>query len=85
MAREGLREALPGAFRQVMQNFEPVILHNIKVSTDGDTQFVDITVQRIEKSDPLRGMIFIVFTDVPVLVEQVAVNPKTRKRSSTGR
>ncbi len=82
MAREGLRESLPGALRKAMQNFDPVIVRNIKTEINGGASFVDVTVQRIENPLPLMGMIMVVFADVPALEEQDAVNPKTGKRRS---
>jgi len=83
MAREGLRQALPGAFRKAMQNFDPVLLRNIKIGINEGIQFVDITVQRIDSPDTLRGMIMIVFSDVPVIPENNLVNQKSGKRSSS--
>ncbi len=85
MAREGLREALPNAFRKTMQNFEPVIVRNLKVGTNGGSQLVDITVQRIESPDSIRGMVIVVFTDVPAMVEHDPENLKEGKRRLTGR
>ncbi|MCX6223255.1 MAG: PAS domain-containing protein [Bacteroidia bacterium] len=85
MAREGLRQVLPGAFRRAMQNFDAVIVRNVKVGTNGGTQFVDVTVQRMENPDPVRGMILVIFNDVPDVVEHDVLNPKTGKRSSPGR
>jgi two-component system CheB/CheR fusion protein len=64
MAREGLRDALPGAFRKVLSNFDQEVLHHIKVGTNGGTQLVDVTLQRIESPEPVRGMIMVVFKDV---------------------
>ena len=77
MAREGLRHELPAAFRKVTQNFEPVVLPNIKIGTNGGTQFVDVTIQRIESPDALRGMIMLVFADVPARI--VDTKAKTKK------
>jgi len=85
MAREGLDHELPGALRKAMQNFDAVIVRNIKIGTNGGTHFVDITVQRIENPNSIRGMIMIVFTDVSTVVEHDVANPKKRQRSSTGR
>jgi len=85
MAREGLDHELPGALRKAMQNFDAVIVRNIKIGTNGGTHFVDITVQRIENPNSIRGMIMIVFTDVSAVVEYDVANPKKRQRSSTGR
>ena len=80
MAREGLREALSGSLRKALLNFDPVIVRNIKTVTNGGARFVDVTVQHIENPVPLRGMIMVVFADVPALDEQDAVNPKTGKQ-----
>src|SRR5665647_3432054 len=85
MAREGLRQALPDAFRKALQNFKPVIERNIKMGSNGSTHFVDITVQCIESPDAVRGMVMIVFTDVPGMIELEVPGSKTGKRSSTGR
>jgi two-component system CheB/CheR fusion protein len=85
MAREGLQQVLPGAFRKALQHFDPVILHNIKVGTNGSTQFVDITLQKIENPESIRGMVLVVFKDVTVRPEQELINSKTGKNRPTGR
>ncbi len=85
MAREELRQALPGAFRKAMQNFDTVKLHNVKLRNNGSTQFVNITVQRIENPIAIRDMVMVVFTDVPAVVDYNAKKTKTEKQSSTGR
>ncbi|NEW81381.1 MAG: PAS domain-containing protein [Mariniphaga sp.] len=85
MAREGLRQALPGAFRKALQNFHPVVERNIKMGSNGGTHFVDITVQCIEAPDSIRGMVMIVFTDVPAMIEIENPGPITGKRGSSGR
>lgn len=85
MARDGLREVLPIAFRKAMRDIEPVIVRNIKVGTNGGSQFVDINIQRLESPLSLRGMIIVVFTDVPPISEYDSKNPKTGKSSRAGR
>ena len=85
MAREGLRELLPGAFRKAMQNFDAMIVRKIKVGTNGGSQYIDLTVQRIENPNSLRNMIIVVFTDVDATSQVDLVNSKTGKRSSKGR
>ena len=64
MAREGLRNELPGAIRRAKQNYDAVKLLNLKVGTNGGTQLVDVTLQLIEKPDAIKGTIIIVFNDV---------------------
>lgn len=65
MAREGLNHELPGAIRKAMENFEPVIMNKIKVGTNGGTQLLRVTIQQIEKPLALRGMVMLVFSDLP--------------------
>jgi two-component system CheB/CheR fusion protein len=65
MLRDGLQNEFPSAFRQVVMKKEPVTLHNIKVGTNGGTQYVNVNIQLIEKPEALNGLFMIVFTDVP--------------------
>jgi two-component system, chemotaxis family, CheB/CheR fusion protein len=86
MARDTLRQELPGAFHKAMKNYDAVILRNIKVGTNGDTQFVDVTVQRIEYPESIKDMVMVVFKDVPEIIPgHLFVDPKTGRRSSTPR
>jgi len=67
MAREGLRNELPTAFRSAMKNFNKVVLRDIKVETDHAIQYVDVTIQQIEKPLTLKGKILMIFANVPNL------------------
>ncbi len=64
MAREGLRYELAGAFQKALRRKGSVMLHGLKIETNGGEQFVDLTVQRLEEPGPLEGLVMIVFTDV---------------------
>ncbi|MFH6971576.1 chemotaxis protein CheB [Flavobacterium petrolei] len=83
MAREGLRNELPGAFRKALQSFEPVYIDNIKIVENGGFHFINLTVQQIESPDALKGMIMVVFTDIPTSTESVSGTSKSRKQSAT--
>jgi two-component system, chemotaxis family, CheB/CheR fusion protein len=85
MARPGLREVLPVALRKALQNFDPIIVRNVIVGANGGTHFADVTVQRIETPDSLRGMVIIIFMDLPVVIENDHKDFKTGKRRSSGR
>jgi two-component system CheB/CheR fusion protein len=85
MAREGLRDVLPSVFRKAMLNYDATVIRNIKVGTNGGTQYIDVTVQRIENPEAIRGKIMVVFTDVPAPFEAEGEIPNSRKRISTGR
>lgn len=80
MAREGLREILPGALRKASQNYDPIKFADIKIGSDSDSHFVNLTVQRLEAPVPLRGLIMIVFHDLPG-----TALPKSEKKKTSGR
>ncbi len=63
MAREGLRAALPGAFRQAFRRQMAVTLRHVNVRTNGGKQAVDVTVQPLAEPEALRGMGLILFAD----------------------
>lgn len=79
MAREGLREILPGTLRKASQNYDPVKYPDIKIGSDSDFHFVNLTVQRLEAPVPLRGLIMIIFNDV-----LEAVQHKSEKKKPMG-
>lgn len=70
MLREGLQTEFPMAFRKAVLNKTSVVLNNIKVGTNGGTQFLNVNIQYIEKPDPLRGMVMIIFSDLKKRIEQ---------------
>jgi two-component system CheB/CheR fusion protein len=77
MAAEGLRNELPIAFRKATQNYDKVILRNIRLS-DKDNRYADVTIQQIEKPLPLKGRLLVIFTDVPE-TDIIIVKPKRGK------
>jgi two-component system, chemotaxis family, CheB/CheR fusion protein len=79
MARVGLLNELAGAIRKAKQNYEPVILRNIKIGNNGGTQVVDITFQANEKPDVIKGTIMIVFADVTSIPKPNKAKLKTGK------
>jgi len=64
MLRDGLRNDFPAAFRQALMKKELVQLRNIKVGTNGGTQYLDVTIQWIDKPEALAGMVMIIFKDI---------------------
>lgn len=83
MAREGLRNELPEALRKAKQNDGPIKLYHLTIGTNGGSQIIDVTLQRIEKPLALKGMIMVVFTDVNELNPSTTVkSKKTIKRST---
>ena len=65
MARDGLRMELGSALNQAARQEEPVVFHGLKVGTNGGTQLVDLTVQKLGAPSPLQGLLMVVFRDLP--------------------
>ena len=76
MAREGLRFDLGSAFQKAIRQQEPVTVKGLKIGSTERTQLVDITIQKVDKPEALRGMVMIVFAEVTAELE------KKRLRSS---
>jgi two-component system CheB/CheR fusion protein len=65
MAREGLRSDLGSAFQRAIRLKETVIAKSLTVGKNSEAHTVDITVQLVDEPEALRGMVMIVFRDVP--------------------
>jgi two-component system CheB/CheR fusion protein len=85
MAKDGVSQALPAGFRKAMQNFETVVVHNVRIGANGTKQVIDITVQCIESPDSIRGMIMVIFTDIPGSAPSGKNNLKNRNLSPSGK
>jgi len=83
MLRDGLQNEFPSAFRQVIIKKEPVILNNIKIGTNGGTQYINVTIQWIEKPEALHGMVMIVFRDIPKTTANHVLGKKDEKSPNT--
>jgi two-component system CheB/CheR fusion protein len=64
MARDGLRLELTGAFSAAIRDERPVVVRGVKVGTNGGSQTLDLTVQRLTEPKELRGTVMIVLADV---------------------
>ena len=69
MLNEGLRKDFPGAFRKAIMKKETVVLRNIKVGSNGGKQLINVNIQWINKPEPLRGTVMIIFSDVREIPE----------------
>ncbi len=73
MACEGLRDELACAFRGALRSQQAVTKAEVKVENNGVSHFVNVTIEPLGKSETLRGMLMILFSDV--------VAPAITKRS----
>jgi two-component system CheB/CheR fusion protein len=64
MSREGLRYELDNAFQKALRQKGRVELQGLKAGTNGAEQCLNVSVERLDESGPLQGLVMIVFTDV---------------------
>lgn len=83
MLREGLRNDFPLAFRKALHSNEPVQMHRVKVETNEGSSIINVTIQRIDKPQPLSGMIMIIFTEILVASNQKPPKFKVGKTDPT--
>ena len=72
MFREGLGGPLSEAFHRATREQATILLDQVKVGTNGGTQYVNIIVEPLHEPGPLLGKVMIIFTDVPPPVVAVA-------------
>ncbi len=64
MAREGLRYELSAAFSRALREGRTITVRGISVGTNGGTQVVDLSVQRLAEPKEMRGTVMIMLADV---------------------
>jgi two-component system CheB/CheR fusion protein len=72
MAREGISFDMGSAFQKALRQKGAVTARGLQVGESGGKQTIDITVQKIEEPEALRGMVMIIFTDVATPLEKKA-------------
>ena len=71
MARDSLRLRLTAAFQKAQRQSKPVAVLGVQLGSNGGTHFVNVTVQLLAAPEALRGLVMIVFTEVPAPVPLV--------------
>jgi two-component system CheB/CheR fusion protein len=79
MLREGLRNEFPIAFKKAILKKESVVLRNIKVGTNGSAHTLNISIQWIEKPEPLKGKIMVIFKDIQDIADSKLAARKEKK------
>jgi two-component system CheB/CheR fusion protein len=72
MARPAIRTQLAAAMRQALQEKSTIELHGLRLEEDPQST-LDVTVQLLQESSGLEGMVIIVFRDI-------AIPPPARRR-----
>jgi two-component system CheB/CheR fusion protein len=81
MLREGLRNEFHIAFLQVLAKKGSMVLYNLKVGSNGNSQTLNVSIQYIDKPGLLKGTIMVIFSDLPE-VKEIKTQAKTRSKSS---
>ncbi len=82
MAREGLRYELTGAFQKSLRESGCISLRELTLDIEGRTHRVNVTLQRLEMTGPLHGLVMIVVTDVPLPLPATPASGTAPGRSS---
>jgi two-component system, chemotaxis family, CheB/CheR fusion protein len=85
MLREGLRNDFPIAFRKAITKKANVVLRNIKVGTNGSSHIINISIQWIEKPEPLKGKVMVIFKDVQEIADSKLAAKKEKKSLDNNR
>ncbi|HSH93379.1 MAG TPA: PAS domain-containing protein, partial [Roseimicrobium sp.] len=73
MAREGLRYDLTTALQKIHRKKGVITVRGVKIDASPSARSVDIMVQSLEEPRELFGLVLIVFTDTPLVVDNLPV------------
>ncbi len=73
MAREGLRLELSAGVRRVLAQKEAVRYERLRVRTNGGTSLVNLTIEPMTGPDAAKGVLLVLFEDVPATDDVVNV------------
>ena len=65
MARPDLRQELARAFQQALEKKETMVARGLRITTPDGEGFVNLTVEPLQEAAPLRGLVLVVFAEVP--------------------
>lgn len=85
MLRPGFENDFSIAFRRAVMNQETVVLHNVKIGTNGDAIRLNVNIQWIKKPEPLSGKLIVIFTDVPSTTKTKPIEKKGNKEATSAR
>jgi two-component system, chemotaxis family, CheB/CheR fusion protein len=83
MLREGLNREISDALRKANRDFSPVFINNAKVGSNGVDYYVDVTVQRLDAPEAVKGLTIIVFAEAKSPVEKAVGNVRVGKSRSS--
>ena len=69
MARDGLRHELSSGFQKALHEDGPVTLRGLSIGTNGGRQHADVIIEQLSETEPLAGLVMIVFRDIATPAE----------------
>ena len=85
MLREGLRNEFSTAFRNAIMHKESVVIRNISIGKNGGTQNLNINITWIDKPESLKGMLMVIFIDLPTHINTKIRTKNTEKTIENSR
>jgi len=85
MLRPGFQNDFAIAFRRVIMKKESVILHNVKINTNGSTITLNVTIEWINKPEALFGKLLIIFTDVAEIEKDKTLSKRDKQSEASVR
>ncbi len=79
MLRPGFQNDFAMAFRKAIMKKEAVVLHHVKMGSNGSSLTLNVEIQWIDKPEPLVGKVLIIFTDVPKIAEDTTHSERGKK------
>lgn len=83
MIREGLNQEISDALRKVHRVADPVVIKNAKVESMGVDHYVDVTVQRLDAPEAVKGLTILVFSEQKCPVEKAVGKGRPGKSRSS--
>jgi two-component system CheB/CheR fusion protein len=84
MAREGLRLELSTAFSAALREDRAITVRGVKVASNGGSQTVNLTVQRLTEPKELRGTVMVVIADVADGYPEAPKHDVVHRKTATG-
>jgi two-component system CheB/CheR fusion protein len=82
MMREGLNQEISDALRKTNRDLSPVFIKNAKVGSNAADYYVDVTVQRLDAPESVKGLTIIVFAEVKSPIEKTVGKGRVGKSRS---
>ena len=82
MLRPGFQNDFAMAFRKAVMKKESVILHHVKIGTNGGSLIINVNIHWINKPESLYGKLMIIFTDLPPAPAEAPVRKKGKNTVS---